>query len=48
MPYMEQKKFLYISRLKKMEVIAYDFVDIWKLLNDFNEEVEKVRRGIIQ
>lgn len=30
------------------QIIAYNFVDIWKLINDFNEEVEKVRRGIIE
>lgn len=30
------------------QIIAYTFVDIWRLINDFNEEVEKIRKGVIQ
>ncbi len=30
------------------KIIPYEFVDEWKLLSDFNEEVEKVKRGLLQ
>ena len=30
------------------ETSAYEFIDIWQLINEFNKEVEKIRRGIIQ
>ena len=29
-------------------IIPYDFVDEWKLVEDFNEDVEKIKRGAIK
>ena len=28
----------------KGQIIAYEFVDIWKVINDFNNEVEKIKK----
>ena len=30
------------------QVIPYEFVDKWRLLEDFNEDVDKVKRGVIK
>jgi len=27
--------------------VPYDFVDEWKLIEDFNEEVEKIKKGVV-
>lgn len=32
----------------KGKISSYDFVDEWKLIEDFNNEVEKIKRGIVQ
>ncbi len=32
----------------KDHIGSYEFVDIWKLLQDFNEDVEKIKQGIIK
>lgn len=32
----------------KNKIIHYDFKDEWKLIEDFNEDVEKIRKGAIQ
>ena len=32
----------------KDQVIPYQFVDEWKLIADFNEDIEKIKRGTIQ
>ncbi len=31
----------------KGRIIPYDYVDEWKLIQDFNDDVEKIERGII-
>lgn len=30
------------------QVVPYDYVGEWKLIEDFNEDVEKIKRGTIQ
>ncbi len=32
----------------KERVVPYKFIDIWRLLEDFNEDLEKIERGAIQ
>ncbi|MDO8643314.1 MAG: DUF6516 family protein [Candidatus Woesearchaeota archaeon] len=32
----------------KDRIVPYDFVDVWRLLEDFNEDLEKIKRGVIQ
>lgn len=32
----------------KNRIVSYEFVDEWKLLEDFNEDLEKIERGVIQ
>ncbi len=32
----------------KENIIPYTFVDEWKLIGDFNEEVEKIKKGILK
>lgn len=32
----------------KDRIAGYEFVDVWKLLEDFNEDIEKIKRGTIQ
>ena len=32
----------------KDHIESYDFIDQWKLLQDFNEDVQKIKEGIIK
>lgn len=32
----------------KERMEAYEFADIWKLMSDFNEDIEKIKRGVIK
>jgi len=31
----------------KDRIVRYEFTDMWKLLEDFNEDIEKIKRGTI-
>ncbi len=32
----------------KDRIVPYEFVDVWRLIEDFNEDLEKIERGVIQ
>ena len=32
----------------KNRIIPYDYIDEWKLIEDFNEDIEQINRGTIQ